>query len=104
MPLPKNRSTSVRKIHVRTPKGGSTIHYKRRVKGKSHSCALCGAYLQAVSSSRKLPGSAHSPNRKYGGNLCSSCASRVLVTRSRLKEGALKLEDVEVRMLRFVRD
>ena len=59
MPAPKNRSTSVRKIHKRTPRGGKTIHYKRRVKGKAHACALCGSRLQAVSSSAKLPGSAH---------------------------------------------
>ena len=103
MPVPKNRSTSVRKIHRRTPKGGHAIHYARRVKGKSHSCALCGSRLQAVSSSTKLPGSAHAPNRKFGGNLCSGCSSRVLVARSRLKEGALQLSDVEVRMLRYVK-
>ena len=103
MPAPKNRSTSVRKIHRRTPKGGHAIHYKRRVKGNFHACALCGSRLQAVSSSTKLAGSAHSPNRKFGGALCSACASRVLVARSRLKEGALQLPDVEVRMLKYVK-
>jgi len=104
MPVPKNRSTSVRKIHKRTPKGGKTIPYVRRKKGKFHSCPLCGSRLQAVCSSRKLPGSAHAPNRKFGGSLCSGCASRVLVLRSRLKEGSIQLSDVEVRMLKFVKD
>ena len=103
MPLPRNRSTSVRKVFRRTPRGGSAIHYSRRPKGKFHTCPLCGSRLQAVSSSRKLPGSARAPNRMYGGNLCSACASRVLVLRNRLKEGAIQLPEVEVRMLRFVR-
>ncbi len=103
MPVPKNRSTSVRKVHKRTPRSGKTIHYVRRVKGKRHSCPLCGSRLQAVSSSRKLPGSAHAPNRKFGGNLCSGCSSRVLVLRSRVKEGAIKLSEVDVTLLKYVR-
>ncbi|VVB99111.1 50S ribosomal protein L34e [uncultured archaeon] len=103
MPVPKNRSTSVRKIHVRTPKSGHTLHFKRRVKGNAHLCGLCGAYLQGVHSSRKLPGSAHSPNRMFGGNLCTSCTSRVLKARSRIKEGALKLADVDVTLLKYVK-
>jgi len=103
MPVPKNRSNSVRKIHKRTPKGGKTIHYVRRVKGNKHACGLCGCHLQGVHSSRKLPRSARAPNRKYGGNLCTACSSRVLVLRSRLKEGAIKLTDVDVIMLRYVK-
>ena len=103
MPLPRNRSTSVRKVARRTPRGGRTIHYSRRPKGKIHSCPLCGSRLQAVSSGRKLASSARAPNRKFGGLLCSACASRVLVVKSRLKDGAIQLPDVEVRMLRFVK-
>ena len=101
MPLPKNRSTSVRKIHKRTPKG-RTVHYRRRVKGGRHSCGLCGAMLQAVNSHASLSSSARAPNRKFGGNLCTGCASRVMVVSLRLKEKAISRDDVEVRMLKYI--
>jgi large subunit ribosomal protein L34e len=101
MPLPKNRSNSVRKIYKRTPKG-STIHYRRRIKGGRHSCALCGGALQAVSSRRELPASARSPNRKFGGSLCTSCSSRVIALASRVKEG-MSLDEVDVGMLPYVK-
>ena len=96
MPLPKNRSTSVRKIHVRVPKRGHVIHYRRRIKGKHHACALCGGALQAVARRK-------TPNRAYGGNLCTSCTSRVLTTKSRLAGGSIQLSDVEVKMLKYVK-
>lgn len=100
MPAPKNRSTSVRKIKRRTPKRGSQILYRRREKGNTHACALCATRLQAVSTKR---GAASRPNRKFGGSLCTSCASRVLVLRSRIASGGLQLSDVEIKMLPFVR-
>ena len=96
MPLPKNRSTSVRKIHVRVPKRGHVIHYRRRVKGKTQSCALCGAFLQGVARRK-------TPNRRYGGNLCTSCSSRVLITRSRLASGSMQMSDVGVKMQKYVK-
>ena len=96
MPLPKNRSTSVRKIHVRVPKRGTVIHYRRRIKGLKHACALCGGALQSVSARKR-------PNRAYGGNLCTVCASRVLITKSRLAGGSIQLSDVDVTMLKYVK-
>ena len=103
MPLPKNRSTSVRKIFTRTPKGGKAIHYKRREKGKSHSCALCRGRLQAVSSQLAVPASARRPNRKFGGNLCTSCSSRVIVAASRVSAGVVRLEEVDIIVLPYVK-
>ena len=96
MPVPKNRSTSVRKIHVRVPKRGHVLHYRRRVKGKTQSCALCGARLPGVARRK-------TPNRKYGGNLCTFCSSRVLVARSRLAGGGITLSDVDVKMQKYVK-
>lgn len=96
MPLPKNRSTSVRKVHVRVPKRGSVIHYSRRVKGKRQACALCGAALPGVFRRK-------TPNRAYGGNLCTSCTSRVLTIRSRLAGKSIQLSDVDVPMLKYVK-
>ncbi len=103
MPLPKNRSTSVRKVHVRTPKGGNAIHYIRREKGGRHSCGICGTLLQAVSSKQKLSSSERTPNRKFGGNLCTGCTSRLLVVSSRVSEGALKMEEVDITLLPYVK-
>jgi ribosomal protein L34E len=102
MPLPKNRSTSMRKIHVRTPKG-KAIHYKRRIKVKSHSCAVTGTRLQAVNSGHCIAASHRRPNRKFGGNLSSSVSSRVIKFASRVKEGAMKIEDVDVRLQSHVK-
>ena len=102
MPLPKNRSTSVRKVHVRTPKGGKTIHYIRREKGGKQSCGICGVLLQAVTSKQGVPASQRTPNRKFGGSLCTACASRLLIVSSRVKEGAIKMEEVDILLLPYV--
>lgn len=102
MSLPKNRSNSVRRIAKRTPKG-STIHYRRVLKGKSHTCAISGSRLQAVSSEQGLKSSARRPNRKFGGSLSSAAASRVIVLATRVKEGAMSLGEVEVSMLPYVK-
>ncbi|MCX6772353.1 MAG: hypothetical protein NTV88_01110 [Candidatus Micrarchaeota archaeon] len=96
MPVPKNRSTSVRKIHVRVPKRGHVLHFKRRLKGKTQSCALCGSQLPGVARRK-------TPNRKYGGNLCTACSSRVLTTRSRLSAGSITLSDVDVKIQKYVK-
>jgi len=103
MTFPKNRSNSVRKIHKRTPKSGKTIHYKRIEKTGKHSDSITGKRLQAVSSKQGLPKSSRRPNRKFGGSLTSATASRVIIIASRVKEGSMKLEDVDIRMLPYVK-
>ena len=103
MPLPKNRSTSVRKIHVRTPKRGHVIHYKRRVKGNTHVDAITGERLQGVNSKQGKAASNKVPNRKFGGNLSSSTSSRVIKFAARVKDGSMKLDDVDVRLLSHVK-
>lgn len=96
MPLPKNRSTSVRKIHVRVPKRGHVLHFKRRLKGKAQACALCGSPLPGVARRK-------TPNRMYGGNLCTQCSSRVLTVRSRLAGGSMQMSEVDVTMQKYVK-
>jgi ribosomal protein L34E len=103
MPLPKNRSNSVRKIHVRVPKRGHTIHYKRRVKGNVHADAITGVKLQGVNSKQGKAASNKVPNRKFGGNLSSATSSRVIKFATRVKDGTMKLEDVDVRLLSHVK-
>ena len=103
MPLPKNRSNSVRKLHVRAPKRGHVIHYKRRIKGNTHADAITGERLQGVNSKQGRAASNKVPNRKFGGNLSSATSSRVIKFASRVKEGVMKLDDVDVRLLSHVK-
>ena len=103
MPLPKNRSNSVRKLHVRTPKRGHVIHYRRRVKGNTHADAITGERLQGVNSKQGKSASNKVPNRKFGGNISSSTSSRVIKFATRVKEGTMKLEEVDVRLLSHVK-
>ena len=100
MALPKTRSTSVRKIHVRVPKRGSVLHYKRRVKGKVHSCAISGERLTGVCSTAR---NNSTPNRKFGGTLSSSVSSRVIQLASRVKSGAMNISEVDIRLMPYVK-
>ncbi|MEM2138296.1 MAG: hypothetical protein QW568_04365 [Candidatus Anstonellaceae archaeon] len=103
MSLPKNRSTSVRKVHVRTPKKGTVARYYRRAKGNRHFSAITGERLQGVSSAQGLHKSARRPNRKFGGSLSSKVSSRVITLAARVKEGALKLDEVDISLLPYVK-
>ena len=102
MPLPKNRSNSVRRIYKRIPTG-KTIHYRRVVKGKKHYCALTREVLPGVTSRQSTAKSAKRPNRKFGGNLSSAMSSRIIRIASRVKEGAMSMNDVEIRLLPYVK-
>ncbi|VVC02125.1 Ribosomal protein L34e [uncultured archaeon] len=102
MPVPKNRSTSVRKIHKRIP-SGNTLHFERRKKGGCHHCALSGDRLPGVASQAGKAKSAKRPNRKFGGALSSAVSSRIIRIASRVKEGEMKLDEVEIRLLPYVK-
>ena len=102
MPLPKNRSNSVRRIYKRIPTG-KTIHYSRKVKGKKHFCALTSEVLPGVTSRQSTAKSAKRPNRKFGGNLSSAMSSRLIRLASRVKEGAMPFSDVEIRLQPYVK-
>ena len=102
MPVPKNRSGSVRRIYKRIPTG-KTIHYKRVVKGKKHYCALSREVLPGVASKQSTAKSAKRPKRKFGGSLSSAMSSRVIRIASRVKEGAMSMNDVEIRLMPYVK-
>ena len=102
MPVPKNRSNSVRRIYKRIP-SGKTIHYRRKVKGKKHYCALTCEVLPGVASKQSTAKSAKRPNRKFGGNLSSAMSSRIIRIASRVKEGTMELSEVEIRLLPYVK-
>ena len=102
MPVPKNRSGSVRRIYKRIPTG-KTIHYKRVEKGKKHHCAISGAVLQGVSAKQSTAKSVKTPNRKFGGALSSEISSRLIRIANRVKEGEMELSEVEIRYLPYVK-
>jgi ribosomal protein L34E len=103
MSLPRNRSTSVRKVARRTPKGRSAVHYARRVSSNIHTCALTGERLQAVNSHPGKAKSTRRPNRKFGGALTSKMSSHIITLASRVKEGKMQISDVDVSLVPYVK-
>jgi large subunit ribosomal protein L34e len=104
MPVPKNRSNSVRTIKYRTPSGKSAIRYRRRVKGGKQFCAVSGDLLTGTHATRSLKPSMRRPERPFGGRLSPSVARRVTIFRSRLAQGLVTVDDVPVALLPYVKD
>ena len=76
------RSTSLRKVKVKTPGGRVTTHYRKK-KPKSAHCAGCGIVLPGVPRERhvkmqNMPKTKKRPQRKFGGTLCTRCSRQVL--------------------------
>ena len=83
MPKPSLRSTSWRKVKVKTPGGKSVTHYTKRKNAKSK-CAECKAELHGVARGttdriKKLPKTKKRPERPYGGTLCSKCSRKKFI-------------------------
>jgi len=104
MPLPKNRSNSVRKIMYKAPDGESRIRYRRRRKVNNHYCAISAQKLTAVSSDPKLAKSKRVPNRPFAGRLSPSVSRKVIKFRARLENNEITLDDVPIEYLPYVKD
>lgn len=90
MPRPNKRSRSLRRVHVRTPGGKTTLQYRKRKPAKAK-CASCKKPLAGVPRERphkmvKMPKTAKRPERPNGGQLCSACSRRKIITTSRAKK------------------
>ena len=75
------RSTSLRKVKVKTPGGNTVTHYRKRKPSKAK-CAGCGQVLKGVPRERpyKMQNMAKTkkrPERKFGGVLCSRCSKEL---------------------------
>lgn len=86
MPRPKQRSSSLRRVYVRTPGGKVVIHYKKR-KPKIAHCSECGKVLKGVireraNKMRKISKTKKRPERPYP-NLCSSCMRKKIIQEAR---------------------
>ncbi|MBI2668485.1 50S ribosomal protein L34e [Candidatus Woesearchaeota archaeon] len=87
MPAGRFRSRTLRRVHVRTPSGRTTIHYRQRKPSKAH-CGNCRRPLAGVPRERpkamqNLPKSSKRPERPYGGVLCSACMRSLFKQRAR---------------------
>ncbi len=80
MPKPALRSRSLRRIYVKLPGGNTGIHYERK-KNDAAKCAICKKPLHGVktNSLHKFSKTEKRPQRPFGGVLCHSCLSKIIV-------------------------
>jgi len=102
MPLPKDRSRSVKRIYRRTPSGRVSVLYKRATKARVK-CRLCGAILGGVKDVRTAAKSERVPSRVFAGQLCSGCVARILKARTRIRSGATKISDYPFAHYEFIK-
>ncbi|MEM2115484.1 MAG: 50S ribosomal protein L34e [Candidatus Woesearchaeota archaeon] len=77
------KSRSLRKVSKRTPGGRTTTHFEKK-KPKVARCAICKKPLSGIPRNvKKLSKSEKTVERKYGGNLCSKCSRRKIITEAR---------------------
>jgi len=83
----KYKSSSFRKVFVKTPGGNTVVHRRLKKPGRAQ-CAETGVYLSGVKNMRpkkfaNLPKSQKRPNRAYGGVLSSKPARRTIIKKAR---------------------
>ena len=100
MPKPMHRSRSFRRLDRVTPKNRHVIHYKRRSPSLPH-CAICKNELNGISLNPRGKSTATN-SRKFGGVLCATCTGRVIKLASRIEQGEMKLNDINIAEKAFV--
>jgi len=96
-----------RKTFRKSASGKKIVLFKGRKPGKPK-CGLCGALLHGVPSKRiaelrKLGKTEKRPERVFGGVLCANCAQRVVIDETRLRSGVLRVEDIPLTRLKYVK-
>lgn len=86
MVRPMKRSTTFRKIKVRTPSGSVVRHYVKR-KIDKRTCKNCGKVLSGMvhateANQRKYTKTMRQPQRPYAGLLCSRCMRQEITNRA----------------------
>lgn len=89
MSRPSKRTSTFRKIFVRTPGAKNKLHYRLRKPSKAV-CSSCHSKLLGVLHGRpikfkKASKTSKRPERKYGGTLCSKCS------RAKIKQSAREI-------------
>lgn len=98
---PKDRSSSVRKLKKRLSYRVKT-YTKRKKKRANARCAICKKPLAGVDERQKTR-TKRTVLRKYGGVLCPSCLERVIKLSQRVKQGTIRIEDVSLKYLDYVK-
>lgn len=73
--------------YVKIPGGRTVIHFEKK-KPKSAKCSICrdvlpGTIRELPYKTSKVAKSSRRPERPYGGNLCSSCSRRKIISIAR---------------------
>jgi large subunit ribosomal protein L34e len=85
-----------------TPTGRHVIHYKRKANGMPH-CSICRKELSGISIKPGAKGRTLKTNaRLFGGVLCANCTSRVIKYASRVEQGEMKLNDVDIKHRAYI--
>ena len=69
----KHKSRSLRRVYVKTPGAKVKLHYRKK-KPKATRCGMCKKPLKGIPRDvSKLPKTKKTPQRPFGGLLCSKC-------------------------------
>ncbi len=100
----KSADKFAKKRAVRTPKGRRVLLLRPKLAGK-HYCALCERYLIGTRKASVVQLSSlgkNSPNRPFGGILCSSCSRKVSLYKGLLLQRAIKPAQVPIGLRKFI--
>ncbi|HVA83112.1 MAG: 50S ribosomal protein L34e [Candidatus Micrarchaeota archaeon] len=102
MPRPMYRSRSYRRLSRVTPSKRNVVHYERKKNSFPH-CAICGAELNGISIKKGAKGKSLKTNsRKFGGVLCAGCNAEVIKLASRIENGEMKLNSINIKQKQYV--
>ena len=106
--MPK-RSDRSKKTKFRRNASGKSERIFVKGKTKKHKCALCKGVLHGVPHSktsaevRKLAKTKRRPTALFAGVLCTKCRSKVVVEAAKAEAGIKKIEDIELRLQKYVK-
>ena len=100
MVKPFQRSSRYKRKSVRVPSGEAKQRFVERTKKKVHVCAICKAPLQAVKESGSK--TEKRPTRMFAGVLCHTCLDRVIRYATRINDGIITMDDVDIKYRPYV--
>ncbi|BCS91008.1 MAG: 50S ribosomal protein L34e [Candidatus Micrarchaeota archaeon] len=101
MVKPFQRSNSLARRDVVSPKGRHLIHFVRRHNKLPH-CGVCGKELNGVGYKTSGGKTRMRPERIFGGVLCHECVSEVLKYTSRVEQKEMKIDDIPIKYRGYV--
>lgn len=95
-PSLRNRRVK-RKLH-KTP-GGKTTELNERRRGKVAYCKLCSKKLQGI----RPEGGKRKTSRLFSGELCASCAKKVVEYGTRVNSKLMKANEVPLKYANYIK-